>query len=168
MKMRKNKLVAITAAVMALALCLNVQAETFHKYGTVAAVDLDNNSFSVNMRNGETKVFSFPEKVSIIVNGATLHDKSLIVPGQPVNLKFSREDVAETTTAANDMQPTMTLSGTVIKLDRAARNGSLRQARTGNIIPFRFAEDFSNFKMPRIGDEVVFTYVLDSVKVGMK
>ena len=161
----KNKLITFATLVMASILCLNVQAETYQKYGTVAAIDLDNNSFSVTMRGGETEIYSFPEKVNIIVNGAVQHDKSMIVPGQAVTLKFSR--IADDVASAFSNDSTMTLHGTVIELDRVAGNGSLRQDRTHKIIPFRFAETFKKVDMPRVGDRVEFTCILDSVKVGM-
>ena len=164
----KNKLLSIAALVMASALCLNVQADaSLKQIGTIAGVNLENNTFSVNLNNGATEEYSFPTKVKVIVDGIVSHDKSLIQPGQSVMLKFS--SASDRSMAYSNENPAeFTIAGTVIQLDRVAGKGKLREDRTHNLVPFRFADNFRRFDMPMVGDKVVFTYVLDGVNVGMK
>jgi len=163
--MRMNKLAVLTS--MALAVCLNVQAESYTtKSGTIAGVDLSKDTFSVQS-NGETREYNFPQAVNVIIDGSVQHDKALIHPGHAVVLKFSQSTVESAMDNAHKSTQGLTVTGKILELDRTNRSGTLQQERTNKVIAFHFADDF-NSPIPRVGDMVVFAYILDSVKVGMK
>ena len=140
-----------------------------YKTGTIKAVDLENNTFTIVMdRTYVTKTYAFPAKVNIVTSGLKKQDKSLIEPGMTMKLKFAVPDVAITEPKE------MTMKGTVVKIDRDTGVGTLRVSGSYRTVPFRFAEGLEVKRMPMPGDEVVFTYVegqidnLEDIKLVME
>jgi hypothetical protein len=123
-------------------------------------VDLKKNTFTVLLDGtGVTRTYRLPGKVNIIDRGVTRHDRNLIGPGQPVQLKFM-ETVAK---------PRMggVISGVVVSLDRNTGKGVLKAARSNRFIPFRLTEDLKirHAAAPIVGEQVEFTYVMQGGEI---
>ena len=121
-----------------------------YRNGTVTAVDLDNNTFTVlDSGTGESFVYEFPDKVSFQSNGKYNLDKELIRPGVNIRLRFSDH------AASSDEQ---VVTGEVLSIDRVARKGLLRLEHSNRIVPFRFSDELESTELPVTGDMVVFNY----------
>jgi Cu/Ag efflux protein CusF len=82
----------VVIAAMLLFVHTAMAERTVYETGTIKSVDLENNTFTVELGNsGATKTYSFPEMIMFIDNGTDLVDKSAFKPGQSVNLKFEAE-----------------------------------------------------------------------------
>ena len=142
--------------ILALVCAHTAAAEVSYRTGIITTVDVDSNTFTVLYTDsGKTKSYSFPDKVNFINNGVTRHDKTLIEPGQFVELKFVKTGMTTKTEGI--------LKGKVVQFDKFKGNGTLRLERTHKLVPFQFAKDLmgSYFDLPRVGDNVEFSYTLN-------
>jgi archaellum component FlaF (FlaF/FlaG flagellin family) len=153
-----------------LTLTANVSADSFiYRNGTITDVDIKNDTFSVVIGvSGKTRTYTFPEKFNYLHNGTVLHDKSLVRPGQPVTLKFRRGSAGYPSPDYYSRSGDRVIKGKVVRMDKSGRIGSLRLERSNKIVPFRLADKLTVREFPRVGDDVVFTYILNDVKVGME
>ena len=128
--------------------------QTFILKGTVSSVDIEKNTFSViHKRAGKTKTYSLPENVKVIFNGEVHYDLSMVKPGQSISMKFRQSGDEK---AIQKKSPSMEISGTTMR-------GVLRQAKTQELVKFRFAENYRKSNIPKIGEKVVFIYRLESL-----
>lgn len=165
--MRILKLVTTIAAI---ALSVNAFAGShYFKKGIVSSVDTQNETFSViDNDTGRTSVYNFSDDLTIKVNGLSYTDISLLEAGQKVTLKFRSNTTDSKTGSREVISSEMTIVGKVIEINKSAGKGTLRKAVSNELIPFRFADNFKRSEMPNLGDDVIFTYKLESLKVGMK
>ena len=160
-----KNILASVALVLTFGLSVSAYAtnsgQTFILKGTVSSVDVENNTFTVvHNRAGKTKTYSLPENVKVIFNGEVHYDLSVVKPGQSISMKF-RQSGDET--AAQEKSPSMEISGTIVDIDRNTMSGVLRQAKTHELVKFRFAENFRKSDIPKKGEKVVFIYRLESL-----
>ena len=65
--------------------------------------------------------------------------------------------------ATQKKSPSMEISGTIVDIDKNTMSGVLRQAKTQELVKFRFAENYRKSNIPKIGEKVVFIYRLESL-----
>ena len=132
-----------------------------YETGIIKSVDIDSNTFTVeSYKSGMTKTYSFPSMVNFIDNGALIHDKSLIEPGQVVKLKFINTGMMETSEGI--------VKGIVVRFDSKTGKGTLRQTLTNKLVSFRLTKKLlgNRVDLPKVGAVVEFTYTLNEGSVA--
>ena len=129
-----------------------------YRRGTILSLDLEKNTILViDKETGAISEYKLPKHIAVFNERVHRNDPSLLEPGQEVSLKFKLEEPRAREIFPDSDSDNFNLAGKVIYIDRSTGKGTLRESRTNRIVPFRFAEDNQNIKIPRPGDPVVFT-----------
>ena len=142
--------------------------------GIISKVDIANNSFTVvEKKTGKTETYKFPKKIKVRVDGKTSHDISLIKSGHSVTLKFKQSHAELAPALKSRDSESMTLKGTILKIDRDSMTGTVRQDRTKKIMKFRYDDELKQAvlknpknRLPRKGEKVTFAYQLESLTLN--